>query len=179
MARRRPLSITRLTRCLERLLGLLVFSLVAAGVLTAMAEEPLPSSRPRLNPYNEKPEAIPEGRMLFGEAGCPKCHGTSATGGDGPNLTDDAWLIDGTDETLFRTISKGRPKRGARGVEMPSWEDTLEPDMIWKIIAWIRSTYRGESQQIVQQRGIGVDQVLTEEGYLRSWSRETVAHERR
>lgn len=89
--------------------------------------------------------------MLFGEAGCPKCHGTSATGGDGPNLTDDAWLIDGTDETLFRTISKGRPKPTAR-VEMPSWEDALEPDQIWKIIAWIRSLSRGHQQHIAQEK---------------------------
>lgn len=117
--------------------------------------------------------------MLFREAGCPKCHGTDATGGEGPNLTDDVWLIDGTDATLFQTISKGRPKQGTPSMEMPSWEDALEPEQIWKIIAWIQSIHGGDLQQVVQQRGIGSDKIFTGEGYLRLRLKETVAHERR
>ncbi len=90
--------------------------------------------------------------MLFVEAGCPKCHGSGATGGKGPDLTDDVWIIDGTDESLFRAISKGRPKRDLKGEQMPAWEEALEPDQVWKLIAWIRSIYRGDPKKRVWQR---------------------------
>ncbi len=133
-----------------RLFGTLACLSVAAAALAAMAAEPLVATRLRLkNPYTGKPEAIAEGRMLFVEAGCPKCHGSGGTGGKGADLTDDLWIIDETDETLFETISKGRPKRDHKGEQMPAWEEALEPDQVWKIIAWIRSIYRGDPKKRV------------------------------
>ncbi|MEE9143745.1 MAG: c-type cytochrome [Candidatus Binatia bacterium] len=125
-------------------------SLAAAGALAATAEEPLGATRLRLkNPDLGRPKAIAEGRMLFVEAGCSKCHGSGARGGKGPDLTDDVWIIDGTDESLFRAISKGRPKRDLKGEQMPAWEEALEPDQVWKLIAWIRSIYRGDPKKRV------------------------------
>lgn len=180
VVRRDSSSMGRYALYFWSLFCILLCSFVATKVLTASAGEPVKRGKPQLkNPYHGKPDAIAEGKMLFEEAGCPKCHGTDASGGDGPNLTDNVWIIDGTDKTLFRTITKGRPKkrgtsevemppakrrrlttataaqgpnRVASDVEMPSWEDSLEPEQIWKIIAWIRSIYKGDPQKIVWKR---------------------------
>lgn len=87
---RDPASMGRQALCLWSLFCILLCSVVAAKALTAAAHEPRNRARPHLkNHYTAKPEAIAEGQMLFGEAGCSKCHGTAATGGEGPNLTDD------------------------------------------------------------------------------------------
>ncbi len=101
------------------------------------------------NPYTGNPKSIAEGRTIFLESGCAKCHGNGATGGEGPNLTDDEWIIRGGDGVLFQTIQKGRKKRKGKKEAMPSWEEALEPEDIWKVIAWIRSIYKGDRRKIV------------------------------
>ncbi len=62
----------------------------------------------------------------------------------GPSLNDDQWRYVPTDQTLFDTISNGR-----RGTLMPPWKDKLSPEQIWKIVAYIRSIYRGDPSKIV------------------------------
>jgi mono/diheme cytochrome c family protein len=62
----------------------------------------------------------------------------------GPNLTGESWIYKPTDETLFRTIRNGR-----EGTNMAGWSDTLSSDEIWKIIAFIRSIYKGDPSKIV------------------------------
>ncbi|MBI3988455.1 MAG: c-type cytochrome [candidate division NC10 bacterium] len=96
------------------------------------------------NPYTGNPEAIADGERLFLETGCHGCHGHTAEGATGPDLTDDVWRYRPTDATLFKAISVGRP-----GTLMPPWEGKLTPDQIWKIIAFIRSKYRGDPSKIV------------------------------
>lgn len=113
-----------------------VLLLMAAGA--SIADEPLK------NPYTGNAQAIREGHQLFLDAGCYACHGHHAEGGGGPNLTGDKWIYKPTDTTLFRTISNGR-----EGTNMAAWKDTLSPEQIWKIIAFIRSLYKGDPAKIV------------------------------
>lgn len=96
------------------------------------------------NPYTGDPGAIAEGEHLYLEIGCHGCHGHNAEGATGPDLTDDVWRYRPTDATLFKAISRGRP-----GTLMPPWEGKLTPDQIWKIIAFIRSKYRGDPSKII------------------------------
>ena len=104
---------------------------------TAYAEE-------TKNPYTNDPAAIEQGQQLWAETGCYSCHGETAEGAVGPDLTDDEWVYRPTDKTLFKAIAKGR-----RGTNMVGWSDSLEPDEIWKIIAYIRSLYKGDPQKII------------------------------
>ena len=121
---------------------LAVLSVVASLVvgLAAVADEPLK------NPYTGDAQAIEEGHQLFLDSGCYACHGHHAEGGMGPSLTGagNRWIYKPTDTTLFRTISNGR-----EGTNMAPWKDTLSPDQIWKIIAFIRSLYQGDPAKVV------------------------------
>ena len=96
------------------------------------------------NPYTGNLQAIEEGHQLFLSTGCYSCHGHEATGGVGPSLTGESWIYKPTDATLFRTIHNGR-----EGTNMAGWSDTLSPDEIWKIIAFIRSIYKGDPSKVV------------------------------
>ncbi len=89
------------------------------------------------NPFDKDSAAAAEGHALFQKAGCHPCHGLEARGSTGPDLTDDEWRYKPTDETLFRTIAKGR-----KGTPMPSFEGKLKPDEIWKIIEFLRDRNR-------------------------------------
>ena len=96
------------------------------------------------NPYAGNAEAIAEGKRLWADAGCYACHGAEAQGAVGPDLTDDEWRYRPTDRTVFNAIARGRS-----GTVMVAWSDTLSDDEIWKIVAWIRSLYRGDPDKIV------------------------------
>jgi len=89
------------------------------------------------NPFDKDPAAAAAGHDLFRKAGCHPCHGLEAQGSTGPDLTDDEWRYKPTDETLFRTISKGR-----KGTLMPAFESKLAPEEIWKIIEFLRDKNR-------------------------------------
>ena len=96
------------------------------------------------NPFTGNAAAIEEGRKLWRKTGCYSCHGGVAEGGVGPSLIDDEWIYVPTDKTLFKTISEGR-----KGTVMVSWSKELDPDQIWKVIAYIRSLYQGDPNKIV------------------------------
>ena len=129
-------------------LALPVFNLVAhagAGDLDK-SEQGQPAAAENLehNPYTGDPAAIEEGRKLWRKTGCYSCHGGVAEGGVGPSLIDDEWIYIPTDKTLFKTISEGR-----KGTVMVSWSKELDPDQIWKVIAYIRSLYKGDPDKVV------------------------------
>jgi cbb3-type cytochrome c oxidase subunit III len=84
------------------------------------------------NPFAGNAAAIKAGEQIF-DSKCADCHMGDATGGAGPDLTDDVWIYGGTDTDVFTTISGGR-KGG-----MPSWRSELKEDEIWKVISYIRS----------------------------------------
>ncbi len=104
---------------------------VPLGDLAGAAESTLAMSMP--NPYRDNPEAVQQGHELFVRMNCAGCHGYDATGGMGPNLTDTYWRYGGTPATIFKSIYEGRPQG------MPAWNQSLPPDEIWKIVAYIES----------------------------------------
>jgi putative heme-binding domain-containing protein len=81
--------------------------------------------------------SLDEGKSMF-RGLCSGCHGGSARGGKGPNLTDDRWLHgDGTDISIARIIEKG-----VAGTTMKKLGESLKKEQIAKIIAYIRSLAR-------------------------------------
>jgi mono/diheme cytochrome c family protein len=68
----------------------------------------------------------------------PRCHGVQGGGGMAMPLLDDTWEFGSSDEVLFRLI-KGEIAEST----MPKVYE-LEPDQVWKMIAYIRSLYRGD-----------------------------------
>ena len=73
------------------------------------------------------------GQGLFSSMSCDGCHGGGAVGAVGPNLTDGRWRYGGADADIFRSIAEGRPKG------MPSFGGALQPAMIWRLVAYIKS----------------------------------------
>jgi mono/diheme cytochrome c family protein len=101
-------------------------------------------------------ETIQQGKKLYEDAGCIKCHGALGRG-DGPSaptLKDDwgeairaadlsqPWTFRGgpSREDIFRTMSTG-----LNGTPMPSFHDALQPDQRWAITDFILSLSGGAS----------------------------------
>lgn len=85
------------------------------------------------NPLTPEPEILKEGKRLYLSAGCMACHGNNARGAVGPDLTDDVWLRQPSDEMVFNTIKNGRS-----GTAMSGFGTDLSDQQIWTIITWLR-----------------------------------------
>jgi mono/diheme cytochrome c family protein len=100
------------------------------------------SAPQKLNPYTNNPEAIAEGQELYKQLNCYGCHGMRGGGGMGPNLTDQTWQTgDGSDANLLAQIRDGRGK-------MPAYKETIDDDQAWKIIAFVRTLYKGDPAKV-------------------------------
>jgi len=101
-------------------------------------------------------DTIAQGKKLFEDNGCVKCHGALGRG-DGPSaptLMDDwghpirpadlaqSWTFRGgsSREDIFRTITTG-----LNGTPMPSFGEALQPDQRWAITDYIDSLSSGGS----------------------------------
>lgn len=95
------------------------------------------------NPYNGDPQAIAAGFALARAVACTHCHGGDLSGLIGPNLTSGTWryLRDATDRGMFQTIYFGT----AGGMAAWGKLGALTEDEILKIMAFVRSKYRGDS----------------------------------
>jgi len=103
-----------------------------------------PGKPKKLNPCNGIPEALAEGRTIWMQTGCPGCHGMGG-GGMCPSAMDDQWKFGGDDEALFKLIKGTYP-----GQTMPNvFGLLLKDEQIWKMIAWVRSIYKGDPDLIV------------------------------
>lgn len=69
----------------------------------------------------QHPAAIREGRQLFIRS-CSACHGDTAKGGRGPDLTTGEWKHGGTTADLVRNITKGIPGTQMPPIPMPDEE---------------------------------------------------------
>ena len=123
---------------------LLARTLMATGLAAVLgAAWPAPATGDT-NPFTGDPEAIADGKRLWAATGCYACHGKEAGGAVGPDLTDDQWVYRPTDATIFKAIANGR-----KGTTMVGWSSSLSDEEIWKVIAYIRSLYRGDPGKVI------------------------------
>ena len=95
----------------------------APADMMAVPETAAMNAAPAL-PASVTDAMIAEGQAVFAGPGvCAACHGADGSGGIGPNIADDEWLIgDGTYEELVERITVGVPASQAtfrRGAVMP------------------------------------------------------------
>ena len=103
---------------------------IPLGDLAGGAGSTLASTIP--NPYHG-PEAIQRGETLFRQMNCAGCHGYTAEGAMGPDLTDTYWRYGGTPAEIYKSIYEGRPQG------MPAWGRALPAREIWEVVAYIES----------------------------------------
>jgi cytochrome c-L len=91
------------------------------------------------NPYNGDKDAIDKGHSLYLTA-CSGCHGHEAEGKLGPGLADDYWTYPraASDVGLFEVLWGG-----AQGMMGPQ-NANLNADEMLRIMAWMRSAYKGD-----------------------------------
>ncbi len=120
-----------------------LFSAVLLTVLTVVsvyAQNGAPAPQ-KLNPYTGKAEAIAEGQQLYKKFNCYGCHGMQGGGGMGPNLTDETWQTgDGSDLNLMSQVRDGKG-------QMPPFKMMMTDDQAWKVIAFIRTLYKGDPKK--------------------------------
>lgn len=84
------------------------------------------------NPYSGNAKEVDVGRGLF-RILCAPCHGITAKGGRGPDLTTGVYNNGNTDKDLFRVIG-----HGVSGTEMPGYAARFGEDNVWRLIAYLR-----------------------------------------
>ena len=96
----------------------------------------------KLNPYTGNPEAISEGEELYKLLNCYSCHGLRGGGGMGPDLTDEEWKEGtGDDIRVMDQVMTGRNK-------MPGYDGVITEEEAWKVIAYVRTLYKGDPSTI-------------------------------
>jgi mono/diheme cytochrome c family protein len=99
-----------------------------------------PADEPKmLNPFAGDPEAMKEGRKLYVTEGCSGCHGLMGGGGMGKAILDDTWVFGSDDETLYKLMKGQIPQQ-----TMPKTWAALPDEQIWKMLAFVRSLYKGD-----------------------------------
>ncbi|HEU0124365.1 MAG TPA: PQQ-dependent dehydrogenase, methanol/ethanol family [Bryobacteraceae bacterium] len=93
--------------------------LFAAAALAALAQHP---------------QAVREGRQLF-VRNCSACHGDTAKGGRGPDLTTGEWKHGGSTDDLVRNIVKGIPGTQMPPIPMPDNEARAIVDFLRSLSA--------------------------------------------
>jgi cytochrome c oxidase cbb3-type subunit III len=85
------------------------------------------------NPVEGDPEAIQRGMGYFDMFNCSGCHAPNAGGGMGPSLSNRFFIYGGAPQNIYLSIYQGRPNG------MPSWGAMLPENIIWDLVAYIRS----------------------------------------
>lgn len=134
---------TNLVLALGLTLGLVAVVEAQTPDSSAVRAEPQSNgASEKLNPYTGDEEAIAEGKSLYMKYNCYGCHGTQGGGGMGSALNDAKWAFGGDDRNVFQTIKEGRG-------QMPDqFGQILNEEQIWKIIAFIRSVYKGNPESV-------------------------------
>jgi putative heme-binding domain-containing protein len=104
---------------------------IAGTILFALPILAQHGSTTVVNPYTS-PEHAQAGGTLY-RSQCAGCHGLDGTGtGAGPSLTSGTFQRGGSDEELFRTISKGVP-----GTAMPAF--SFSGLQVWELVTHLRA----------------------------------------
>ncbi len=96
----------------------------------------------KLNPYTGDEEKIAEGRKLYLRWNCYGCHASLGGGYTGRPLNDEEWLYGGDDASVLESIKQGTPGG------MPAYAERMSEDETWKVIAYIRSYYKGDPSKV-------------------------------
>jgi mono/diheme cytochrome c family protein len=110
------------------------------------------------NPYTDDAEAITAGKKLFLSYSCNGCHGGTGGGGMGPPLSNEVWVYGSDDDTLFRLVAYGSDELQHKGYSRKSREGVVGPmppqgeiidsdDELWKILAFVRTVYKGDPKR--------------------------------
>ncbi len=94
------------------------------------------------NPLAGDPQAAETGRWTF-RILCAPCHGIHADGGRGPDLTRGSYSVGEQDKDLYSAIARGIP-----GSEMPAYGERLDADGVWRVVSYVRSVARHETETI-------------------------------
>jgi mono/diheme cytochrome c family protein len=119
---------------MQRTLLLVGAILIALFTLSAPANAQTP---PAKNPFAGDAKAVAEGKGVFEGVCAGYCHATEKTsrpGSRAPSLFDCEWKHGADDAAVFKTLQDGVPK-----TEMIGFKGRLPDDMLWKIIAYVRS----------------------------------------
>src|SRR6201988_2228566 len=98
--------------------------------------------------FDENQTAIAAGKELFGQMNCAGCH-FNGGGGMGPALMSGHWRYGGRIDQIYASIAQGRPNG------MPSWQDTLQPQQIWELAAYVKSLSTPASPSVSQTAAPG------------------------
>ena len=102
------------------------------------------------NPFTANAKEIEAGRVMFRMA-CAGCHGLHAKGGrGGPDLTGGSFHGGDTDADLYRVISRGVP-----GSEMPAFGDSMDNEMLWRLVSYVRTLSVTRSAPVAGDRAAG------------------------
>jgi cytochrome c oxidase cbb3-type subunit 3 len=108
-----------------------------ASVAAAAKEFPQPASA---GPDGDQLLAMSKDSTTLGmgitvyAAYCAACHGPDGGGVIGPNLTDNAWIHGGTPAAIYATVYDGVLAKG-----MPAWSQSLKPDAVSAVVAYVIS----------------------------------------
>jgi cytochrome c oxidase cbb3-type subunit 3 len=104
-------------------------------------------TRPPQDPIGTRFEgnksAIVAGKELFGQMNCNGCH-FNGGGGMGPALMSGHWRYGGRIDQVYASIAQGRPNG------MPSWQDSLQPQQMWELAAYVKSLAASASSPVSQ-----------------------------
>lgn len=110
-----------------------------------------------VNPYNDtQADIVADGQHLFLDYSCNGCHGGGGGGGICPPLSNDVWVYEGDDDTLFRLVTLGSDELQKQGYVRKGRENVVGPmppfgtllknsDQLWKILAFVRSRYSADA----------------------------------
>ncbi len=93
------------------------------------------------NPVANDPDAVARGLRYFVGLNCVGCHAPNGGGGMGPSLSNRVFKYGSEPAQIFNTIRQGR----AQG--MPAWATMLPDNVVWDLVAYIRTISRAPKQQ--------------------------------
>jgi cytochrome c oxidase cbb3-type subunit 3 len=79
----------------------------------------------------QDPSVVAQGKTIFTST-CAPCHGATAGGNIGPNLTDEYWSHGGAPEKIYETVSTGFAPKG-----MPAWGPQLGEERVEAVVAYV------------------------------------------
>jgi mono/diheme cytochrome c family protein len=111
------------------------------------------------NPYTDsQADIVADGEKKFLSYSCNGCHGGGGGGGMCPPLTNDVWVYDGDDDTLFRLVTLGSDELQKAGYSRHGSENVVGPmppfgtlikssDDLFRILTFVRSKYSSNADQ--------------------------------